>query len=179
MTLWSEKDGQFIQGIHADLTPDTALPLDGASWGALFLMAQGRDAQAGLCLSAMEERFSSRYEGYRGYRPYGSEPIYADERVNGFFFPGNAGRLWKDLSFVWGEGSLGAAAAFLRHGQKDAGLRIIQDLLPLQAEGGFPYASSPVAYQFTSYPSVATTSWYIIAVEMLRGAAAGNSFWGP
>jgi hypothetical protein len=31
--------------------------------------------------------------------------------------------------------------------------------------GGFRYASIPVPYQFSDYPSVASTAWFVIAAE--------------
>lgn len=176
--LWSEKDGQFLQGIRDDGTPDVELPLDGASWGALYLLAQGRDREAKRCIEAMQGRFSSELNGLAGYRPYGPARVYTDERVNGFFFPSDPGERWQDLPFIWGEGSLGAAAALIRAGDRDGGLKVIDSIRKLALNGGLRYASSAVAYQFTDYPSVASTSWFIIAVEILRGAPAAGRFWG-
>lgn len=175
--LWSDPDGQFIQGIHDDLTPDTVLPLDGASWGAIFLLSQGRDAQAGRCLDAMEKRFGVRLSDVRGYRPYRSEPVFTDERVNKFYYP-PAGRLWEDLPFVWGEGSLGAAAAYIRAGQTGEALDVMESMRALAVDGGLRYASAPVPYQFPDYPSVASTAWFVIAAEMQRGTPVGALFWG-
>jgi len=176
LDLWSDTDGQFIQGIHADRSGDAALPLDGASWGAIFLLSQGRDAQAGRCLQVMESRFTVRLPGLRGYRPYGREPVYTDPRVNAFYFPG--GKLWSDLPLVWGEGSLGAAAAYIRAGRTAEGRGVMESLAGLVVDGGLRYASMPVPYQFSDYPSVASTAWFVIAAEMLRGTPAGGLFWG-
>jgi hypothetical protein len=176
LDLWSEKDGQFLQGIHADRTHDTALPLDAASWGAIFLLSQGREAQAERCLEVMESRFAVRLPGLRGYRPYGREPVYTDPRVNAFYYPG--GGLWSDLPLVWGEGSLGAAAASIRAGRAAEGSGIMESLAGLAVDGGFRYASMPVPYQFSEYPSAASTAWFVIAAEMLRGTPAGGLFWG-
>jgi hypothetical protein len=179
MDLWSERDGQFFQGIHDDGSVDTVLPLDGASWGALFLAAQGREGQARRSTAAMQDRFSSEAAGVRGYRPYGPEPIYTDPRVNAYYFPAKPGMRWQELPFVWGEGSLGAAAALARTGQAEGAVKVMDSLLALSESGGVRYATSPVAWQFASYPSVASTAWYIIATEMLRGGPAAASFWGP
>jgi hypothetical protein len=176
--LWSEKDGQFIQGIREDRNADTVLPLDGASWGTLFLLAQGQERQAKRCLESMRERFSSEKEELHGFRPYGPEPVYKEKAVNRFYFPDTPGRLWKDLPFVWGEGSLGAAVALARGGDPAEGLKVIDSMRALAVDGGLRYASSPVPYLFTDYPSVATTSWFIIAVETLRGGPAADSFLG-
>jgi hypothetical protein len=174
--LWSDDAGQFIQGIHEDLTPDTALPLDGASWGAIFLLSQGMDAQAGKSLDVMEKRFSVRSSEARGYRPYDRGPVYTDARVNRYYFP--AGGLWADLHIIWGEGSLGAAAAYIRAGRLAEGRAVMEGLSALTVGGGLRYASMVVPYQFSDYPSVASTAWLVIAAEMLRGAPAGELFWG-
>jgi hypothetical protein len=175
LDLWSGKDGQFIQGIHEDRTPDTALPLDAASWGAIFLLSQGRDAQAGRCLEVMESRYAVQLPGLRGYRPYGREPVYTDPRVNAFYYP--VGGMWSDLPLVWGEGSLGAAAAYIRGGRVAEARLVMESLAGLVVEGGLRYASIPVPYQFSDYPSVASTAWFVIAAEMLRGTPAGGLFW--
>jgi hypothetical protein len=175
--LWSENDGQFIQGIHEDRTPDTALPLDGATWGAIFLVSRGKDAQAGRCLERLESRFGSKSGTARGYKPYGSEPVYTDPRVNSFYYP-RGGGTWADLPLVWSEGSLGAAAACARVGRAADALRIIESLSPMAVDGGLRYATMPVAYQFSDYPSTAGTAWLVIAAEVLRGTAAGGLFWG-
>ena len=177
LTLWSERNGQFIQGIHEDRTPDMALPLDAASWGAIFLLSQGRDAQAARCLEVMEGRFAVQVGELRGYRPYGSEPVYTDARVNAFYYP-TGGGLWSDLPLVWCEGSFGAAAAYIRAGRPAEARAIMESLAGLAVDGGFRYASIPVPYQFSDYPSVASTAWLVIATEMLRGTPAGGLFWG-
>jgi hypothetical protein len=177
--LWNGQAGQFMQGIHEDAAMDTELPLDCASWGALFLGAQGRAEQALRCAASMRARFSSEANGVRGYRPYAREQVYQNRALNRFFYPGDPGKRWQDLPFVWGEGSLGAAAALIRTGDRDAGLRTIEALLPMAVGGGFRYATDTVPYQFSSYPSVAATAWFVIAVEMLRGTPAAQSFWGP
>jgi hypothetical protein len=177
--LWSNRDGQFFQGIREDRRQDTALPLDGASWGALFLLAQGRRSQAGQCVESMQKRFSSEDGRLSGYRPYHAEPVYDDPQVNRFFFPDAPGKRWQDLPFVWGEGSLGAAVALARSGNAEAAMSIALHLQGLAVDGGFRYASTPVQYLFTDFPSVASTSWYVICVETLRGSPQAAAFWGP
>jgi hypothetical protein len=54
----------------------------------------------------------------------------------------------------------------------------MESMAALVVDGGFRYASAPVPYQFSDYPSVASTAWFVIAAEMLRGTAAGGLFWG-
>jgi hypothetical protein len=176
--LWSEKDGQFFQGIGENRRIDSVLPLDGASWGALFLLVQGQDGKAKRCMESLQARFRSEAAGVRGFRPYGPEPIYKEEAVGRFYFPERPGRLWEDLPLVWGEGSLGAAAAMARGGNPDEALKIIDSSRGLAVDGGLRYATAAVPYLFTDYPSVASTSWFIIAAEILRGGPAADSFWG-
>ena len=177
MGLWSSRDAQFYQGVFESGELDTALPLDGASWGALFLFGTGRDGHGRSCLEAMEERFRSQADGFQGYRPYSFEAVYENDQVGMFFFPGAPRTLWRDLNFVWGEGSFGAASAFIRGGKRDKALGIVESLLTLRDGGGFRYASCTVPYLFNDYPSVASTAWFVIAVEMLKGGDAGASFW--
>jgi len=182
LSLWSETDSQFVQGIHETGKIDTALPLDCASWGALFLEAQGRDEQARRCVAAMEDRFSytpPNAAAAAGYRPYGPEPVHGDPRVDSWYFPDAPGKLWQDVPFVWGEGSLGAAAALARTGRTTDALQLIDAMRSLAVAGGLRYAAGSVAFQFTEYPSVASTAWYIIAAEVLRGSPRGKRFWGP
>jgi hypothetical protein len=177
LALWSEQDGQFLQGIHEDRTADTALPLDAASWGAIFLLSQGREGQARRCLQVMESRFAVRVGELRGYRPYGREPVYTDARVNAYYQP-KGGGLWSDLPLVWCEGSLGAAAAYARAGRTAEARLIAESQAGLLVDGGLRYASIPVPYQFSDYPSVASTAWLVIAAQVLRGTPAGVLFWG-
>jgi len=177
--LWSDKDGQFFQGILENGKLDVSLPLDGASWGALYLLAQGRREQASVCVEEMRTRFSSEADGLHGYLPYGSEPVYTDERVNKYFFPDEPGKLWRDTPFVWAEGSLGAAVALARTGNSAEAASIVDSFRGLAVAGGIRYASAPVQYQFTDYPSVASTAWYIICVEALKGRASADLFWRP
>jgi hypothetical protein len=105
--------------------------------------------------------------------------VYEDQRVNRFFFPEASRKLWQDLPFIWGEGSLGVAVALARLGNSEEALSIVDSLRHFSAGGGIRYASSTVQYLFTDYPSVASTSWFIIAAETLRGAPSAGSFWGP
>jgi hypothetical protein len=177
--LWSDKEGQFFQGIREDKSLDASLPLDGASWGALFLLAQDRGSQARTCVQSMRGRFGSEADGLSGYRPYGAEPVYDDAQVNRFFFPEAPGKLWKDLPFVWGEGSLGAAVALARTGDREEAVKLADSVRQMSLDGGVRYASTSVPYLFSDYPSVASTSWYVICVETLRGNPAADAFWGP
>jgi hypothetical protein len=177
-TLWNPAAGQFFQGIHEDRTTDTALPLDCATWGALYLVAQGSTEQARRCVAALQPRFAATLEGMHGFRPYGPDPVYPEKELNAFFYPGDPGKRWQDLPFIWGEGSFGAAAALIRAGDRERALQVLDSLRPMAVDGGFRYATTTVPHQFSNYPSVAATAWFIIAAEMLRGGPAAETFWG-
>jgi len=177
LRLWSKEYGQFYRGIKSSGITDTALPLDGASWGALFLLSIGDNKKAATCVEVLNSRFLSKQIGIIGYIPYSSEPIYEDEGVNSYYYPENPGMLWKDLPFVWCEGSFGAACALIRAGDSKKGAEVLNSLLSLQEDGGFRYASVKVPYKFNDYPSVASTAWFIIAVEVLKGDRLGSFFW--
>jgi hypothetical protein len=97
--------------------------------------------------------------------------------VNAYYYPSGGG-LWTDLPLVWCEGSLGAAAAYIRAGRPAEARLIMESQAGLAVDWGFRYASMPVPYQFSDYPSVASTAWLVIAAQMLRGSPAGGLFWG-
>jgi hypothetical protein len=125
----------------------------------------------------MDRRFALGGKGVNGYRPYGREPVYADPRVNRYYFP-RGGGLWPDQRMVWYEGSFGAAAAYARGGRTAQARAILESLTGHAVEGGFRYASISIPYQFSSHPSVASTAWFVIATELLRGSPEGALFWG-
>ncbi|MGQ9616779.1 MAG: hypothetical protein ACUVWJ_10330 [Spirochaetota bacterium] len=175
--LWSDEYGQFYRGIKATGMMDTALPLDGASWGTLFLLSIGEDEKAARCLQTFQGLFISKHGRIKGYRPYVLESVYEDERINSYYYPEHPRMLWKDLPFVWGEGSCGAAAALIRCGKIREGAEVLNSMLLLRVGDGFRYASGKVPYQFNDYPCVATTAWFVIAVELLKGGRAGIIFW--
>lgn len=175
--LWSDEYGQFYRGIKATGMVDAALPLDGASWGALFLLSIGEDQKAANSLETLQRLFISKHGRIKGYRPYELESVYEDERVNSYYYPENPRMLWKELPFVWGEGSCGAAAALIRCGKIREGAEVLNSMLLLRVGDGFRYASVKVPYQFNDYPCVATTAWFVIAVELLKGRRVGMIFW--
>ncbi|MGQ9631829.1 MAG: hypothetical protein ACUVXI_16195 [bacterium] len=176
--LWSEEYGQLFRGIGEGRVVDTALPLDGASWGSMFLFSIGEDKRARRCLSAIEERFASQSDGARGYKPYSSGTVYEDERVNAYYYPDNPEMGWDDVDMVWVEGSLGVALAYIKAGNPRRALEIIESAMALRSGGGFRYSTLNIPYQFSDDLSVASTAWFVIAVEALRDRAANAAFWG-
>jgi hypothetical protein len=178
MRLWSNKKGQFIQGIKGDQRADTALPLDGASWASLFLLSIGEERLARRCLATVEKHFVAQSDKLRGYKPYYAETVFENRRVNGYFFPEDPGMRWADLDIIWGEGSLGVATAYAMTGNTEKAKEIIESILSLRVDGGFRYATVSVPYQFSNQPSVASTAWFVIAVQVLKDENMRAAFWG-
>jgi hypothetical protein len=178
LTLWRNDRGQLIRGIKGDQTIDDAFPLDGASWASLFMSSIGERAKARRCLETIERNFRTRSEGLWGYRPYYEEPVFEEGEVNAYFYPNDPDRRWRDMEIVWGEGSLGVAAAYLKIGQAGKAIRILEAMLPLSVEGGMRYATVEIPYQFSVNPSVASTAWFVMVVEMLRKPELNVFFWG-
>ncbi len=164
--FWDNSYGQFIRGIKFDGRRDTALPLDGASWGALFLESTGAKGRTAKALQTMDRNFLTEGKGYKGYAPYFDEPVYEDNALNRHQFGGEERTVWKDINVVWSEGSLGAAAAWIRGGDREKGLDIIRNMTDMSADGGLIYSSVNLPYLFSDYPSVAGTAWFIIACEL-------------
>jgi hypothetical protein len=174
--IWSDKYGQFYRGIRSNHI-DKALPLDCASWGALFLFSAGDTKRANRCIETSRTNFFSEHRGITGYKPYYRGPLYDDEEVNSYY----SGRLgtssWKDIDLVWGEGSFGVASAQIKAGNPEAALTILESLLPTQVGGGFRYSTVDIPYQFSTYPSVASTAWFVITVESLLDRQKNSLFW--
>ena len=178
LTMWSEEYGQFYRGIKEDQKIDPALPLDGASWGSLFLLSISQKQKALHALRTIESKFFHESDGVLGCRPYYAEPVYEDRSVNAYYFHGKPSFQWQELDIVWGEGSLGAATAYIKAGEMQKGLELLRSMLALREGSGFKYASCGVPYQFSEYPSVASTAWFVIAVEVLKQDKTRLLFWG-
>ncbi len=177
-SLWSENDGQFYRGISGSGSIDRALPLDCASWGGMFLFAAGDEQKAQRCIETAGTQFVSNYNGIPGYKPYQSGPLYEEAGVNKHYAGIVGASRWEEASLVWGEGSFGVSAAYCSAGKSADAYRILRALLPLQTDGGFLYSTTAIPYQFSTYPSVASTGWFIIAVESLLDEGKGDRFWG-
>ncbi len=177
-SLWSEEDGQFYRGIRESGSFDRELPLDCASWGGMFLFAAGDEQKALRCIETAGGRFVSEHDGIPGYKPYHTGPLYEDAGVNKHYAGIVGTSRWEKASLVWGEGSFGVSALYRRAGNSKEAYRILISLLPLQTEGGFLYSTTDLPYQFSTLPSVASTAWFIIAVESLLDESKGDLFWG-
>ncbi len=107
-------------------------------------------------------------KGFTGYAPYFNEQVYENKNLNSHMFDGEGSTTWQDINVVWSEGSLGAAAAWIRGGDSDKGLEIIKNTAEMSVEGGLIYSSRNLPYLFSNYPSVAGTAWFIIACELYK-----------
>jgi hypothetical protein len=177
LRLWSEQDGQLFRGIKGDGSIDAALPLDGASWASIFFSSLGEDKRAKRCLKTVQDGYSSRFKGISGYRPYHAEMVYEDRSVNAYYFPDNPGMRWEDLGIIWLEGAFGVAAANVKAGNIEKAQEIIRAILPLNVDGGFRYATEVVPYQFNIHPSIASTAWFVITVEIMKSKQMNTLFW--
>ena len=174
-SLWDRKNGQFFRGIKIDGKKDTALPLDGASWGALFLASIGEKGKMKRALLSAENNFRTEKGNYNGYSPYFDEPVYDDINLSRHILGGAGDTRWRDINVVWSEGSLGVAAAWIRGGEYEKGKDIIKSMTLMSAEGGLIYSSENLPYIFSNYPSVAGSGWFVIACELYKNPE--NIFW--
>lgn len=183
--LWLAKDRQYMRGLKTT-HPDTVLALDCASWGAVFSFAAENDEYARQSLGILDSLYASRASfgnsEVSGYKPYTDKEIY--EETNGqditrFYFPELKGTTWASLDGVWVEGSMGAALAYLKGGDRGKAVEILKKVLPLQsADGGFVYFTREVPHEFSTFVSVASTAWFVMMVSAIENAQTADSFWG-
>ena len=176
LRIWDVKSGQFFQGIKKSQRIDRFLPLDTASWGAFFLMSIGEHRKANLSLAATDRFYSAATESIKGYAPYYKDPVYENPSINSHFYPREPGMTWNKLRFIWGEGSLGVAAAFAKSGDRSKAQRIIEDIMDLQVAGGIRYSLQGIPFRFSTFPSVASTAWLVISTQLLMNP--NDLFWG-
>ena len=172
--LWDDEHRQLIQGIQEDGRRDTQLPLDTSSWGSMMLRAAGYTEQADQTLTAGLSRFQIEESGR--FRPY------ADDlgRLNGNISPvpyGGREISGEPPDIGWPEGSLGMAVAMIKAGRLKEAIRIIEAAGACAVDGALRYASTEISGQFSTYPSVASTAWLVIAVENLLDPEDRDLFW--
>ncbi len=175
--LWDDDLGQFIQGIKADGRLDNKLALDCASWGSIFLGAIGEDEKAKIALET-----GTRYRNISGigYRPYRETTVYEEPEVNAFFFPSEPEKSWDSVDIDWIEGTLGMIMGYAKCGLlKEAAdfLEHIDMFYREQRKNSLPYSTRLLPYQFNTYPSVASTSWYLIVSKILKDEAIRKRFY--
>lgn len=169
---WNEERNQFNRGQHL-LGSDTVMALDCASWGALFLKSNNEQALMQKCLKSVEN-----YESALGYRPYVEKEIYETYDVGKFYFPENPKLSWNELDFMWTEGALGAALAYVRAGDRFKAEDIVKQVLKyISNSGGIRYASKYIPHEFSSEPSVASTGWLIMVLGDLEDNEIAKLFW--
>jgi hypothetical protein len=174
-SMWDRKNSQFFRGIKGDGKEDRALPLDGASWGSLFLSSIGESGKARKSLDTIEKNFRTNDRGFTGYGPYHDELIYENPDAS-LYLTGSREKTWKEAGIVWSEGTLGAAAAYIRAGETEKGREIISNAGKMAEDGGLIYSSTEIPFHFSSYPCAAGTAWYIIAQHILENP--DDIFWG-
>lgn len=186
MKVWSDRHKQYYRGIKPGYV-DEALALDCATWGAVFSLSAGKDGYAQQSLSALEKLYSSSYtpvkggETVRGYKPYSDKDIYeeVDSSVARFYFPDLKKPTWDSIDGVWVEGTMGAAFAYLKAGNRDRAAEILKNVLPLQGKnGGFIYFTREIPHEFSTFTSTASTAWFIMVAASLEDQSVADSFWG-
>jgi len=175
---WDKELGQFDQGFSPGGQRDSVRALDCASWGALFLLANGETEKARQALGNIDQYYASRDGDALGYRPYFDDHIFPGFEAGRFYFPDNPRKQWRELPLVWSEGSLGVALAYLRTGQPDRARRVIDGLRPMQVpSSGMRYASRSIPHQMTDAPSIAGSAWLVFLTEDLKGNPLAERFW--
>ena len=177
LRMWDDDKRQLIQGIKENGRRDTVLPLDTASWGSILLRQAGELEKADLTVTTGLERFQIDESGL--FRPYSEDPVYLDKEVARAYFA-TPDLTWNQLDINWPEGSLGMATALIKGGQELKARQVInatEDFSVDAAAGVLRYASMEVPHQFSTYPSVASTAWLVIAIENLLDPQDRALFW--
>ena len=174
LSMWDSGKNQIIQGIKQDGRRDTVLPLDTSSWGSMFLRAAGELEKAEQTLTEGTIRFANGPDGE--YRPYAGDPLYLDSTVTVDYF-GRPDITWNELDITWPEGALGMAVAHIKAGNNEEAVKIIRTAAALSENGGIRYASLEVPHQFSTYTSVASSAWMVIAIEALLDPEDNKLFW--
>jgi hypothetical protein len=173
---WNEETGQLNRGQRLD-GADFAKALDCASWGAVFLQAVGEESKALASLNSTTNYFV-KSKNHQGYKPYIDLLLYEDPEINGLFYPEAPEKNWNDLPLIWPEGSLGVAMAYLKMKKSEQAVEIIKSIVRLQdREGGLPYATEHLLYQFSRNSSVAGTAWLVMVISALEDENALKLFW--
>jgi len=162
---WLSDDGQLARGFERSI--DTGYALDCASWGALFLHAAGADKRAETSLSTAEWRYHADDPRAHttGHKPYAHTNILATPALREHYREQLSATNWDELTAIWPEGSAGVALAALRLGRRERATQILDQLEKLrQPNGGLPYFTIDVPFEFDTLPSVAGTVW----VELVR-----------
>ncbi len=173
---WNEKTGQLNRGQRLD-GADPAKALDCASWGAVFLQAVGEESKALTSLNSTAG-YLVKSNQHQGYKPYADLLLYEDTELNTLFYPEAPEKNWNDLPMIWPEGSLGVAMAYLKLKKNEQAVELIKSMVKLQdREGGLPYATEYLRYQFSRNSSVAGTAWLVMVISALEDENILRLFW--
>jgi len=151
--LWNSGLGRLNQGLQ-DVGPDTADPLDVHSWGAIFLDAIGRNAEA---VQTMSDAQLAPFKFTRNAPNGRSVTGYATS----YDSPGYPGM----IPHVWWEGTFSVAYAMAKLRQFNRQRQVNAQAAPGQwPDGSYPYVSDhdPI-YELVPYRSVASTGWAVLA----------------
>lgn len=173
---WNEKIGQLNRGQRLDGV-DPVKALDCASWGTMFLLAIGEEEKAAASLQSVAN-YHVRSGAHQGYKPYIDLLLYEGREINKLFFPDNPEKNWNDVPMIWPEGSLGVAMAYIKMGKRKQARELVASILKLQdEEGGVPYATEHIRFQFSDNPSVAGTAWLVMVISALEDDSILQLFW--
>ncbi|WKJ88756.1 hypothetical protein QZJ86_12060 [Methylomonas montana] len=161
--FWDAANGRFYQGIGASGV-DTSDALDCHSWGSLFLRAFAAANGGNATYLAMA---ASAYAGVDAYATYDAATGVAGYRP---YLPSRG--YPNTTAGVWGEGTLGVILARVAAGDTARAVADYNQLLAIAGPNGLPYSTiRDYVYELSDWPSVASTSWLIIA-------AHPDGFWG-
>ncbi|WP_185217514.1 alkaline phosphatase D family protein [Sphingobacterium mizutaii] len=154
--LYDPIQGRMYQGLNADGSPDTADALDINSWGAVCMVALGRNDYAEALIARAERYYycTDITTGAKGFKPYSAELGYPSA-----------------LDTVWFEGSFGVALAYAKVGNTAKYNELMNDLYKYKEfdDGAFRYATlRDSTYEISNNKSVASTAWYVIANNLTQ-----------
>ena len=180
--LYDTATGQFHRGIDLTTGLDTGRALDTASWGAMFLLAAGEPQKAAAALQATSD-YRNTSNGVLGYKPKIEGRVYESFALQQFYFPNDPDKTWKEFDFVWSEGSLGVAMAYVRLGELNAAQEIQTSMLGhainVNGTGGLRLADQNIEQLFHNNPSTASSAWAVINQLNLEGNDIAKLFWAP
>ena len=79
---------------------------------------------------------------------------------------------------IWTEGSLGVVMAYLKLKKNEPAVELLKSVVELQdKEGGLPYATENLRYQFSDNSSVAGTAWLVMVIAALEDETNLELFW--
>jgi hypothetical protein len=141
---WNAAGRYFYQGISDAATIDTGSALDCLTWGAYFLFATARIAEARSSMARADDVYRHTISGLAGFAPYEPADGYPDA-----------------IPTIWCEGTLGAAAGFFRLGDFRSFQRDVNAIDRLRTPDNLlPYATVPVpAYEIVDYPAAIGIAW--------------------